>query len=248
MGFHNYKFDYDGEWEVYAKDALVTDYREYIPQNRNALIQRAEEGEFGITTLPTGQISLSDVNAELGRNPTASINMDDSEVRALAGKSTGAVSMSDLRGKSRDTIYYPTHSWTYTSGAVLTTYYATATQYSNCIKVYLSSGSSSINLPTSKHGDCVASTAAVFYVQYSSGSGYTNKYSASESRTSAGTTNRTHGPITMGDHGSSKGTRYTRHAFYTGRTYTKCDKSGTTTIPFRLTASSSSLQYTVRNI
>jgi hypothetical protein len=52
-------------------------------------------------TLPsTGAISLSDVNAELCRSPTAPISLNDSEVRALAGKPTGAISMQDLRGKT----------------------------------------------------------------------------------------------------------------------------------------------------
>lgn len=52
-------------------------------------------------TLPsTGSISMGQVNTELGRSATASINLNDSAVRALAGKSSGAISMSDLQGKS----------------------------------------------------------------------------------------------------------------------------------------------------
>ena len=50
--------------------------------------------------LPTGTISLSDVNIELGRAATASINLNESPVRALAGISSGTISMNDLRGKS----------------------------------------------------------------------------------------------------------------------------------------------------
>ena len=50
--------------------------------------------------LPTGTISLSQVNTELGRPATQSINMNDGAVRSLAGRSSGAISMNDLRGKS----------------------------------------------------------------------------------------------------------------------------------------------------
>lgn len=53
-------------------------------------------------TTPTGTISLSDVNVELGRSSTASINMNESAVRTLAGVggSGTIISMNDLRGKS----------------------------------------------------------------------------------------------------------------------------------------------------
>jgi hypothetical protein len=51
-------------------------------------------------TLPsTGTISFEDVNVELGRSPSAPISLGETEVRALAGKLTGAVSLGDLRGK-----------------------------------------------------------------------------------------------------------------------------------------------------
>lgn len=51
---------------------------------------------------PTGTIALSDVNVELGRSSTASINMNESAVRSLAGVggSGTIISMDDLRGKS----------------------------------------------------------------------------------------------------------------------------------------------------
>lgn len=50
--------------------------------------------------LPTGTIYMSNVNAELGRAWNTPINLNDPEVRALAGKPSGAISMNDLRGKS----------------------------------------------------------------------------------------------------------------------------------------------------
>lgn len=48
----------------------------------------------------SGQILFSQVNTELGRPATQAINMNDSEVRELAGKPSGAISFSDLLGKA----------------------------------------------------------------------------------------------------------------------------------------------------
>lgn len=55
-------------------------------------------------TLPTGTISLSDANVELGRSSSAMISLGETAVRGLAGKPSGAVSMNDLRGKSARTV------------------------------------------------------------------------------------------------------------------------------------------------
>lgn len=49
--------------------------------------------------LPTGTISLSQVNVELNRNATATINLNNADVRLVAGKATGVVTLNDLRGK-----------------------------------------------------------------------------------------------------------------------------------------------------
>lgn len=51
-------------------------------------------------TLPTGTISMSQVNTELGRSSTAQISLGESAVRSLAGVASGAISMNNLRGKS----------------------------------------------------------------------------------------------------------------------------------------------------
>ena len=49
---------------------------------------------------PTGAISFQDVNTEIRRTPTNSLNLNDATVRKLAGVSSGAIGMSNLRGKS----------------------------------------------------------------------------------------------------------------------------------------------------
>jgi hypothetical protein len=59
-----------------------------------------------MTLASSGEISLGgstagrSVNLTLGRSATASINMNDSAVRSLAGRSTGDISFSDFYGKS----------------------------------------------------------------------------------------------------------------------------------------------------
>ena len=49
---------------------------------------------------PTGTISMSDVNTELGLTSTATISLNDAAVRTLAGVASGTISMDNLRGKS----------------------------------------------------------------------------------------------------------------------------------------------------
>lgn len=57
-------------------------------------------------TLPaSGPISLGDVNVELGLSATAQISMNDAAVRTLFGKASGAISMSDGRGKANQFVF-----------------------------------------------------------------------------------------------------------------------------------------------
>ena len=47
----------------------------------------------------TGSISMSQVNVELKKGETTVITLNDTDVRKLAGKPSGVISMNDLRGK-----------------------------------------------------------------------------------------------------------------------------------------------------
>ena len=51
-------------------------------------------------TTPSGQIGLSDVNTELGNSSTAQINMNNTDVRSLAGVASGAITFANLQDKS----------------------------------------------------------------------------------------------------------------------------------------------------
>ena len=61
-----------------------------------------------MTTPVSGPISFSQINAELGRDPNSTLNMNDGDLRTLAWVGTGAnrtvnstLVMSDLRNKAR---------------------------------------------------------------------------------------------------------------------------------------------------
>lgn len=56
--------------------------------------------------LPTGTISMSQVNTELGLSATALISLNQAAVRTLAGVASGTISMNDLRGKSSITLAF----------------------------------------------------------------------------------------------------------------------------------------------
>jgi hypothetical protein len=51
-------------------------------------------------TLPAGQISLGQVNTELGLSATTLISLNQANVRALAGVPSGQIAMSNLQGKA----------------------------------------------------------------------------------------------------------------------------------------------------
>jgi hypothetical protein len=57
-------------------------------------------------TLPTGTISMSQVNTELGYAATTLISLNQTDVRTLAGVASGAISMNDLRGKTAFTLAF----------------------------------------------------------------------------------------------------------------------------------------------
>lgn len=55
-------------------------------------------------TTPSGTISLNDVNVELGLAGTTNINMNQTNVRTLAGVPSGTISMQNLQNKSNRTV------------------------------------------------------------------------------------------------------------------------------------------------
>ncbi len=64
----------------------------------------------------SGTITLAQVNVELQKSSTAQISLNDADVRALAGVPSGAISMSNLYGKSRFIIASGGTETTYSSG------------------------------------------------------------------------------------------------------------------------------------
>ena len=61
-------------------------------------------------TLPTGTISMSQVNVELQLSATTPISLNQASVRSLAGVPSGTISMNNLRGKTYYFYFTPTIS------------------------------------------------------------------------------------------------------------------------------------------
>lgn len=49
---------------------------------------------------PSGQISFSEINVEIGRSSTATLDLNDSIVRTLASVASGAISLNNLQSKT----------------------------------------------------------------------------------------------------------------------------------------------------
>jgi hypothetical protein len=81
-------------------------------------------------TLPAGQISLGEVNVELGLSSTTTISLNQASVRTLAGVPSGQIAMSNLQGKSNASNFIAS---LYDSSAALATtsaFFATASSSS----------------------------------------------------------------------------------------------------------------------
>jgi len=159
-------------------------------------------------TLPSApnSISMSQVNTELGRSSTASINLNETAVRTLAGVASGTISMDNLRGKTAFTLAFnnaenislsdrgqpSTYQATYTLNRD-----ATCSKYGLAFGLDLANGPTAWGTPTGgTPGDSfearlnVTSYSSSFsggdYVKFAgvniSGSGFTSWYSLSSAR------------------------------------------------------------------
>lgn len=116
-------------------------------------------------TLPAGQISLSQVNVELGLSSTALISLNDAAVRTLAGVASGAIGMSDLQGKS---------SFSVTGGSTSVSKSSTR----------LGAGTTNVTTTSATVGTVSGGTAPYSYLwQFVSGDGATPNTATSSSST-----------------------------------------------------------------
>tara|TARA_R100001079_G_scaffold26191_1_gene13167 strand:+ start:1522 stop:2805 length:1284 start_codon:yes stop_codon:yes gene_type:complete len=141
-------------------------------------------------TTPSGQIGLSDVNTELGNSSTAQINMNNADVRSLAGVSSGAISMSNLQSKS----FAPTISSI--TGSIITgiatslTIAGTRFNAPNNVTVNFTQSSDSINedvvVTPASDTSLTVSVPANVYNNVTAGNDVTITVTNSDTRTSAG--------------------------------------------------------------
>ena len=125
---------------------------------------------------PTGTISLSDVNVELGYSSTATISLNDAAVRALAGVGGAGtlISMDNLRGKSN-------------LAAVLQNYNANTydisivrafSNYGNSVEAFCEIVLQNNGTALYRHGDSVGGTITLASFTWKTGGGVVGDYYA----------------------------------------------------------------------
>lgn len=117
----------------------------------------------------SGQISMGgstsgeSINLELGRPATQAINLNESEVRSLAGVPTGAISLNNFYGKSSAQEWIQTNSQTpMTSGA------ATSRNIGWIRSTPTSTGSGSVSPTTRYSNPALGELFSVFHTEFSS--------------------------------------------------------------------------------
>jgi len=96
-------------------------------------------------TLPTGMITMGQLNTELQRTATQPISLNDGQVRIIAGLNSGLISMNSLRGKSWVTFDQP-EGYLYAQG--MNSAGLTITCNRDAVWTYTSSGVISISPAT----------------------------------------------------------------------------------------------------
>jgi hypothetical protein len=113
-------------------------------------------------TTPTGQIKLSDVRLEIYGSAAGSISMSDPNVYYLADKTSGSISMSDLKGKSyvrwnpdANGSYGTSSSYPVNAGYTITSNYPATWDYTRTT----GSGTwSTVNIPTGSSSNTITFT------------------------------------------------------------------------------------------